>query len=177
VRKDIPAALAGVAIAAALMPPLCVVGINIAAGNPAIAERAGLLFLTNITAITAAAWLCFAWAGLRPRLEQKPTLAQRSLQMAAIVVSVVIIGAMGYLVVATNNRPLIEDRLRAALNPAEVVSVEMIPDNPIRLVVVVRSAQLPTREQVVIAEAALNEALSVPVQLEVVALTTITLED
>jgi hypothetical protein len=72
---------------------------------------------------------------------------------------------------------LIEDRLRAALNPAEVVSLEMIPDNPIRLVVVVRSEQPPTREQVVIAEAALNEALSVPVQLEVVALTTITLED
>lgn len=177
VRKDIPSALAGVAIAAALMPPLCVVGINIAAGNPAIAERAALLFLTNIAAITVAAWLCFAWAGLRPRLEHKPTLAQRLLQMGTVVAAVAIITAMGYLVVATNNRPLIEDRLRAALNPAEVVSMEMIPDNPIRLVVVVRSAQPPTREQVVIAEAALNEALSVPVQLEVVALTTIALTD
>lgn len=177
VRKDIPAALAGVAIAAALMPPLCVVGINIAAGNLAVAERAALLFLTNITAITVAAWLCFAWAGLRPRLEHKPTLAQRLLQMGTVVAAVAIIGAMAYLVVSTNNRPLIEDRLRAALNPAEVVSLEMIPDNPIRLVVVVRAAQPPTREQVVIAEAALNEALSVPVQLEVVALTTIALTE
>src|SRR5690606_3546905 len=45
-RKDIPAALAGVAIAAALMPPLCTVGLGLALGNQALASGSMLLFIT-----------------------------------------------------------------------------------------------------------------------------------
>lgn len=65
-RKDIPAALAGVAIAAALMPPLCTVGLGIGMGYLALARGAGVLFLINISSISLAALLVFLWLGLRP---------------------------------------------------------------------------------------------------------------
>jgi uncharacterized hydrophobic protein (TIGR00271 family) len=53
-------ALPGVAIAVALMPPLCTVGFGIGSGfSPAIINGAGLLFLTNLGAIIASAFLIF----------------------------------------------------------------------------------------------------------------------
>jgi uncharacterized hydrophobic protein (TIGR00271 family) len=53
-------ALPGVAIAVALMPPLCTVGFGVGSGMDwAIISGAGLLFLTNLAAIGACAFLVF----------------------------------------------------------------------------------------------------------------------
>ena len=54
VRSDISDTLPGVAIAISLVPPLCVVGLTLDAGQPHQAAGALLLFLTNVTAIIAA---------------------------------------------------------------------------------------------------------------------------
>lgn len=64
-RKDVPAALAGVAIAAALMPPVCTIGLGIAYGNPVLAWGATLLFLTNISWIIFGGTMTFVWLGMR----------------------------------------------------------------------------------------------------------------
>jgi uncharacterized hydrophobic protein (TIGR00271 family) len=53
-------AMPGVAVAVALMPPLCAVGFGIGAGfDWQIISGAGLLFLTNLVAITASAFIVF----------------------------------------------------------------------------------------------------------------------
>ncbi len=53
-------ALPGVAIAVALMPPLCTVGFGIGSGlQDYIVTGAGLLFLTNLAAIVASAFVVF----------------------------------------------------------------------------------------------------------------------
>lgn len=53
-------ALPGVAVAVALMPPLCTVGYGVGSGMDwAIIGGAGLLFLTNLAAIIACAFLVF----------------------------------------------------------------------------------------------------------------------
>jgi uncharacterized hydrophobic protein (TIGR00271 family) len=53
-------ALPGVAIAVALMPPLCTVGYGVGSGlNWAIMGGAGLLFVTNLAAIVTAAFVVF----------------------------------------------------------------------------------------------------------------------
>lgn len=53
-------ALPGVAIAVALMPPLCTVGFGVGSGwNWQIISGASLLFLTNLVAIAASAFLVF----------------------------------------------------------------------------------------------------------------------
>jgi uncharacterized hydrophobic protein (TIGR00271 family) len=55
----------GVAIAVALMPPLCTLGFGIGSGfRPEIMRGAGLLFLTNIVAIVFSAFLIFLSIGI-----------------------------------------------------------------------------------------------------------------
>lgn len=57
--------LPGVAIAVALMPPLCAIGFGLGDGaNLRIMGGAGLLFLTNLVAITTCAFLVFLLVGM-----------------------------------------------------------------------------------------------------------------
>ncbi len=65
-RKDVSAALPGVAIAAALVPPLEVVGIGLAARRFAVAGGGMLLFGTNLIGITLAGAVIFLLLGFRP---------------------------------------------------------------------------------------------------------------
>ncbi|HEM62063.1 MAG TPA: TIGR00341 family protein, partial [Chloroflexi bacterium] len=65
-RKDVSAALPGVAIAAALVPPLGVVGIGLAGGQLAVAGGGLLLFGTNLVGITLAGTVSLLLLGFRP---------------------------------------------------------------------------------------------------------------
>jgi uncharacterized hydrophobic protein (TIGR00271 family) len=57
--------LPGVAIAVALMPPLCTIGFGLGSGaNLRIMGGAGLLFLTNLVAIVSSAFMIFLLAGM-----------------------------------------------------------------------------------------------------------------
>jgi APA family basic amino acid/polyamine antiporter len=65
-RKEMSAALPGVAIAAALVPPLGVVGVGLAARQFAVAGGGLLLFGTNLVGITLAGTVNFLLLGFRP---------------------------------------------------------------------------------------------------------------
>jgi uncharacterized hydrophobic protein (TIGR00271 family) len=65
-RKDVATALPGVAIAAALVPPLCVIGVGIAIGDPRVTAGSILLFVTNLIAITLAGSITLLLLGFRP---------------------------------------------------------------------------------------------------------------
>ncbi len=65
-RKEVAAALPGVAIAAALVPPLGVLGYGTATAQLDIAGGSLLLFTTNLIAIIFAAALIFLLLGFRP---------------------------------------------------------------------------------------------------------------
>src|SRR5581483_8265109 len=61
-------ALPGVAIAVALMPPLCTMGFGLGSGvDLSIMGGAGLLFLTNIVAIVSSAFVVFLLVGMNSR--------------------------------------------------------------------------------------------------------------
>lgn len=64
-RPNLLSALPGVAIAAALVPPLAVSGMAIGVGHFALGLGALLLFLTNIVAITLGTTLTFRAVGIR----------------------------------------------------------------------------------------------------------------
>lgn len=68
---NISAALPGVAIATALLPPLSVVGIGLAYQRWDVAGGAFLLFTTNSVAIAASAMLVFFVLGFTPRSVEK----------------------------------------------------------------------------------------------------------
>lgn len=63
VRRGISDALAGTAIAVALMPPLCVVGLSLSQGYMNFAKGAFLLYLTNLLGITLACMVVYIVAG------------------------------------------------------------------------------------------------------------------
>jgi uncharacterized membrane protein len=63
-REDVADALPGAAIAIALVPPLCVVGIGLAQGQWSAAGGASLLFLTNFLSILLAGGAVLALLGL-----------------------------------------------------------------------------------------------------------------
>ena len=80
-RKELSAALPGVAIAGALVPPLATAGIGIALGQWTIAGGAMLLYLTNLVAIAAAGNLVFLLLGFAPpaaKKQQRRTLQRGS---------------------------------------------------------------------------------------------------
>lgn len=63
VRSGISETLAGTAIAVALMPPLCVVGISLAGGLYPYAMGAFLLYITNLLGITLSCMVAFILSG------------------------------------------------------------------------------------------------------------------
>lgn len=79
----ISAALPGVAIATALMPPLCTIGVALALGDWGKAGGALLLFVTNAVTIAFAASLVFFTIGFNPRSKENLRSIPRSLQISA----------------------------------------------------------------------------------------------
>ncbi|HWB32154.1 MAG TPA: DUF389 domain-containing protein [Acidobacteriaceae bacterium] len=72
--------LPGVAIAVALMPPLCTMGFGVGSGfNRQIIGGAGLLFLTNLVAIVASAFAVFLLVGMNsPELNAEMVSSRES---------------------------------------------------------------------------------------------------
>ena len=82
-RPKLGAALAGVAIAAALVPPIATVGIALSFGETVVARGAALLFATNVVAIVLGAAINFYAAGIRGAAKttsqkSKPLWARRA---------------------------------------------------------------------------------------------------
>ena len=81
---DISAALPGVAIATALMPPLCTIGIGLAIKRWDVAGGASLLFVTNAVTIAFAATLVFFLLRFSPPRKKSGPRLPRSLIIAAM---------------------------------------------------------------------------------------------
>ena len=70
-RPGLANTLAGVAIAAALVPPLCVVGIGLTNDQPVVAANSAILLLTNLVAIILSAAGAFSLLGIRGAYKTK----------------------------------------------------------------------------------------------------------
>ena len=81
-RKSVAAALPGVAISAALVPPLCVVGFGLAKSEFAVAGGSLLLFVTNLAAIVLVGGIVFMLLGVRPRRGERGSYVRRAIVVA-----------------------------------------------------------------------------------------------
>ncbi|MDH5290548.1 MAG: TIGR00341 family protein, partial [Acidimicrobiia bacterium] len=79
VRRDVSAALPGVAVAVALVPPLATVGISLEAGKADLVAGAFLLYITNLAAIVFAGVMVFVATGFVPARR----ITNRGLQLLA----------------------------------------------------------------------------------------------
>lgn len=66
--------LAGTAIAVALMPPICTIGLGLAQLNPSLSVGATLLYLTNLLGITLACMMVFVIVGYIPLYQGRRAL-------------------------------------------------------------------------------------------------------
>lgn len=71
IRKEAISALPGVAMAVALVPPICSAGILVYVEQYSLALQAFLLYLTNLAAIVLAAGVVFVVMGFTPRVAVK----------------------------------------------------------------------------------------------------------
>ena len=90
-QPNLSAALPGVAIATALMPPLCTIGIGVALGRWDIAGGASLLFLTNAITIAFASVFVFFLRGFGSSTSDTEHRLPRSLLLTAIMTIVLLI--------------------------------------------------------------------------------------
>jgi len=161
-RKDIPSALAGVAIAAALMPPLVTIGLALSFRDWALAQ-------TNIVSITLAAWVTFLWLGLRPGKKYDPVATRRASTLLVLLL-VVILVALSLLSINTAASGRIENVLRESFQKAELVNYEVRQSDPLEVVAVVRQpvGNMDDSSEIIEAREALEELLGEPVKLSVV---------
>ncbi len=151
---SISAALPGVAIATALMPPLCTVGVGIAMGRWDVAGGALLLFVTNAVTIAFAAMLVFSALGFGVTREDG-RIVPRALVVTASFTLVLLIPltwiSVRFFRDATDNR-LIEDvvKLEVAQYKAELASFDVLnQDNTLHITLTIRTSE-PLRYEDVI---------------------------
>jgi uncharacterized hydrophobic protein (TIGR00271 family) len=115
-RKDVSTALPGVAIAAALMPPLTTVGLGLALSDNHIASAALVLFLTNLVAISAAGGLVFLWLGFRPEPgKQEHRRVFRGGVLGTVVLLITVSTALGTLTINSLREAAFQRALQTAL--------------------------------------------------------------
>ncbi|ESA35135.1 membrane protein [Leptolyngbya sp. Heron Island J] len=125
VQPKISSTLAGTAIAVALMPPVCVIGLGLAQGRMALSEGAVLLYVTNLIGITLACMLAFWLSGYA--LFQK---ARKSLRYALIFTAALVV-PLGISLVELVRQNRAEDSVRDALVNGTVTfqRLELIDSN------------------------------------------------
>lgn len=82
--SGVPAALIGVMVAVALLPPLVSAGLLWGAGYAAAGSGAMLLYLVNVAAVNLAAIVTFLLQGVRPRGWWDAARAQRASRLAVL---------------------------------------------------------------------------------------------
>ena len=168
-RKDIPAALAGVAIAAALVPPICTVGLSLALSEPRLALGSALLFVTNLVAITVITAGVFFWMGMRPtRLDDRARRRRYALLLIGTICLLLSVGTMLNYTYQPSVERISETRLQAVLEPAELISLQIRQQEPLLVVATVRTSDDLTSETVKMARVMLSEDLESDVRLRIV---------
>ncbi len=171
-RKGIPAALAGVAIAAALMPPICTIGLGIALRDINLAIGANLLFLANITFIIAAQYITFLWMGLRPTEEREGSTQSRSRAwwLVLFVITILVTGIFARLGSRAVDEAHIREQLEnEAFLGASIAEYHVISSVPLSVQMLVQSDHIITPEEVIAAQQLIDELYQQSVDLTVVA--------
>ena len=175
-QPQLSAALPGVAIATALMPPLCTIGVGLSLSDRSIAGGATLLFLTNLVSIIFAGIIVFVAVGFRPRrAKANQHRVPRSLVISAGLVLVVTIP----LILLTLSFVRAGQR-DAAIQTAVIDSVAFLPDvqivaidssqeeEALHMEVTARASRQPLYHEIVNMQKEIATALQQPVALQLV---------
>ncbi len=172
-RPNISAALPGVAIATALMPPLCTIGVGIALARWDVAGGATLLFVTNAITIAFAAALVFFLRGFAPDTHLVNHHLPRTLLISASIMLVLLIPLSYYSVQffqQANENRLINEVVTAQVSSINAELVELNTTrtiNGLDMVITVRTTAPLRYLQVVELQKGIVDGLNQPVSLKV----------
>ncbi len=173
-RPNLSAALPGVAIATALMPPLCTIGIGIALNRWDVASGATLLFITNAITIAFAAAFVFFIRGFSAEARKNAGRFRHSLTVSLILLIVLLIPLTYYSVKffreASQNRLInnvVTNEVKR-LTDANLVDLEIIHlDEKLDMVITIRTSASLEYAQVVQLQESIVNGLQMPVSLKV----------
>ena len=189
-RSDAVSSLAGTAIAVALVPPVCVMGLLLSHQSWSDASGAGLLFATNLLGILTGGLVLMAWKDSEFRHE----LLRSRLSVASFILTGLLLiplggSFIGLLTQANreNRRSMVEQTVRKFLvnetltfGDSELVDVEHVDidwrttkkgknkeEGIIRIVVRVTDPERPSYKQVTLVQEEVNKLLQSNYQLVV----------
>jgi uncharacterized hydrophobic protein (TIGR00271 family) len=173
-QPNLSAALPGVAIATALMPPLCTVGIGVALGRWDVAGGALLLFVTNAVTIAFASVLVFFLRGFSTELTPNGEKVPRSLVLAAGLTILLLVPlfyfSIKFFQEASDNRlinTVVAEEV-AKITGAELTDLEVNRSaEGLQMVVTVRTGSSLQYQQVVDLQKAIVAGINQPVTLKV----------
>ena len=129
----VSAALVGVAIAVALIPPAASVGIGVAWGVPTLAVGSSVLVLVNVLSINLAALVVLWYSGYRPERFFEIGQARSALlkRAAVLAVSIVVLSAfLGGVTFASyesaTNEQSVNDAIEDVLSQSEYADAELL---------------------------------------------------
>ena len=189
-RSDAVSSLAGTAIAVALVPPVCVMGLLLSHQNWSEASGAGLLFATNLLGILTGGLVLMAWKDSEFRHELlRSRLSVASFTLTGLLLIPLGGSFIGLLTQANreNRRSMVEQTVRKFLvnetltfGDQELVDVEQVDidwrttkngknkkEGIIRIIVRVTDPDLPSYKQVTLVQKEINNLLQSNYQLVV----------
>ncbi len=189
-RSDAVSSLAGTAIAVALVPPVCVMGLLLSHQSWSAASGAGLLFATNLLGILTGGLVLMAWQDS----EFRQKLLRSQLSVASFTLTGLLLIPLGGSFIGLlnqanreNRRSMVEQTVRKFLvnetltfSDPELVDVEQVDidwrptqhdkkkeEGIIRIIVRVTDADLPSYKQVTLVQEEINKLLRSNYQLVV----------
>jgi uncharacterized hydrophobic protein (TIGR00271 family) len=155
VRREAAEAMAGAAIAVALVPPLATVGIALEIARLDMAVGASLLLFANITGVMLAGAITFIFVGFVPGLSLAAGVGQilRGLRWVALAVVMMAVplqwhgpGLLAPPPESSDLEQIVEDWSAEAEMPADVIEVDIAVEEGVANVevVVASSGQLPS---------------------------------
>ncbi|KZR81076.1 DUF389 domain-containing protein [Synechococcus sp. MIT S9504] len=189
-RDDAVSSLAGTAIAVALVPPVCVMGLLLSHQNWGEASGAGLLFATNLLGILTGGLVLMAWQDS----EFRQKLLRSQLSVASFTLTGLLLIPLGGSFIGLlnqanreNRRSMVEQTVRKFLvnetltfSDPEKVDVERVDidwrptkhgknkeEGIIRVIVRVTDPDLPSYKQVTLVQEEINKLLQSNYQLVV----------
>lgn len=166
-RESIQKSLPGVAIAVALVPPACVMGVGLGWLDWTIISGAGLLFLTNLAGIVLAAMFTFLCLGFAPALR-----ANRELGLSIILAVSVSIplyhSLMNTVVYQRMEKNISTQAYQINGKTVELSDVLVRPvDDKIKIMAQLHSPELIAASDIAALRDTISTQLEKPVQLDV----------
>ena len=172
-RPNISAALPGVAIATALMPPLCTVGVGLALVRWDVAGGALLLFITNAITIAFAAALVFFLRGFSPDTHIINRRLPRSLIISALITFTLLAPLTYYSVKffqQANENRLINEVVNAEVAGMDAELVELTlsrTSGALDMIITISTSRTLHYEEVIALQKAIVDGLQRPISLKV----------